>query len=512
MRFWHTFLLVLVVVQVLPIAMITSSAYGDEDWNKGVASPFKKGPSDLQIHTPQIGKAQNMPIYRLHGGFGSSNGGKNELAKVSRHGFSMIGSFNGLSYDNVTPPDVQIAAGPQNIMEMVNLEGQVWAKNGIPEGPPFALSSFYGTGDGFISDPKVLYDEASGRWFSSLMDLSTSTVFVAVSNNSDAASKFCVYNFTSYNYLIPDQPILGVSRDKIGIAVNDFDPYSGQFVFSQIWVINKDQMLSCSPIDFVSKTLPQFFSIHPAQSTGKESTLYMVSTSQNGTAPAIDVFSVKGIPPGPVTIEVSAVNTISMDQPPSAPQPGTNLKIDTGDARIQDAKVSGGNLWLSFNDGCVPPGDSVLRSCLHFVKIDTSNMRVGQDFDYGLDGKYLFYPAIAEMPESHSLFVAYGYSSATDYPGIQTTMQFAKDEKNTLASPLVMKEGLGAINLIYGCELNRVCRYGDYFGAAVDPSAHNVVWAAGEYGSGIQDSEGFGAGWGTEIANFTADNMHYPRR
>ncbi|HJU14684.1 MAG TPA: hypothetical protein VJ792_09545 [Candidatus Nitrosotalea sp.] len=504
MRRWSATLVVLLAAQPLLISILPLQSYADEYWSiKGTSSPLEKQVGAIPSHLLLKERSQNIPIFRLHPEKNDHARNQSELARISKQAFSMLGSIHGLGYDNVTPPDVQIAAGPKNIMEMVNLEGQVWAKNGTPEGQPFSLSEFYGTGDGFISDPKVLYDVASGRWFSSLTDISTSTVLIAVSSDSDAASKFCIYNFTSSGYLIPDQPILGVSRDKVAVSVNDFDPYSGQFTYSQFWVINKNQMLTCSPVDFISKTTSGYFSIHPVQSIGRGATLYMASTSQNASSPVIDVFSVRGVPPEPVSLDISSAKILSMNAPPSAPQPGTNLKIDTGDVRVQDAKWSDGDLWLAFNDGCIPSGDNVQRSCLHLVKIDTSDMKVRQDFDYGSVGKYLFYPAIAELPESHSLFVVYGFSSQSDYPGLQATMQGRYDDKNTLESPQLMQEGRDSINLIYGCGFDRICRFGDYFGAALDPSSHNVVWAAGEYGSGIEDSEGFGTGWGTEIANFT---------
>ena len=476
---------------------------------EGTATPVTHSSENMVTHFDVARQEhRNIPIYRL-GEHVYRYENHTTLTSVFKPDFKMLAANNGLSYDDVTPPDVQIAAGPKNVMEMINLKGQVWTKDGAAQGTPFALANFYGTGSDFISDPKVLFDDSSGRWFASLTDISESKVFVAVSSNSDATSKFCIYNFTSANFLVPDQPILGVSNDKIAISVNDFDLLSGQFVYSQFWILNKSQMVSCQPISYVSKTTPDYFSIHPVQSMTRTSTQFMISTSQNSSAPIISLFSVRGVPPGKVTVDVSSLEISSLSAPPSAEQPGTNLKVDTGDTRVQDAKWSDDTLWMTFSDGCVPTGDSSQRSCLHFVKLDTENKKVRQDFDYGIAGKYLFYPAIDEVPSNKDLFVVFGYSSQTDYPGIEVTVQKAHDREYAFESPMVVKAGNASMNLIYGCGFDRVCRYGDYFGAAVDPKNPNLVWAAGEY-TGVRDPSGLGTGWATEVAKFVVGKYFHP--
>lgn len=451
----------------------------------------------------------NLPIYRIHRSFGHSAIVNGSGIQPAGNGFEMKATLQGLNYDEVTPPDVQIAAGPSNILEMVNLEGQVWAKDGVKDGPAFQLVGLYGTGSGFISDPKVMYDDSSDRWVASLTDISSSMVLVAVSTTGDPAGKFCLYNFTSYGGLIPDQPILGMSGDKIAISVNDFDPYSGQFAYSQFWIANKSQMMSCLPADFVSKTTPNYFSIHPVQSNERIPIQYMVSTSQNSTTPAVDVFAVRGVPPGPVSVTVSNFGISSEVEPPAAPQKGTNLELDTGDTRVQDARLQDGRLWMTFNDGCIPTGDVALRSCLHFVNLETGHLRVVHDIDFGIAGKYLFYPAIDVMPDSGKLFVVFGYSTHTDYPGIEAMVESSDHQRILISAIKTIQQGLGPIDLIFGCSVDRVCRYGDYFGAAQDPVSRDTVWAAGEFGSGKEDPEGLGMEWSTEMAKFTVENTRH---
>src|SRR5437667_159323 len=66
----------------------------------------------------------------------------------------------------------------------------------------------------------------------------------------------------------------------------------------------------------------------------------------------------------------------------------------------------------------------------------------------------------------------------------------AHDPPSTIGAPQVIRLGEGPE--ASGCPNNSVCRYGDYFGAARDPSDPGIVWVAGEYGTAT--------GWATFIA------------
>src|SRR3989475_10982246 len=110
--------------------------------------------------------------------------------------------FAGLSYgmtyacgsgfpctNRATPPDVQIAAGPNYIVEMVNIFYGVWTKQGALV-KVSGLASLWGSGSDYIGDPKVLYDPQSGRRFASMLDVSQRSLRVRPSA-SDEPSGSC---------------------------------------------------------------------------------------------------------------------------------------------------------------------------------------------------------------------------------------------------------------------------------------------------------------------------------
>ncbi len=479
-------------------------AYGTPEWDShGKIIPDGKKSMKHLEHHKKITK-HSIPL-RKHAKMNTAMVPPTQqqiLANItSSRNYTMNSIIDGLGYDNVTPPDVQVAVGPTNVMEMVNLQGQVWTKAGTPVAEPFDLGSFFGAGEDAVSDPKVLYDNASQRWFASITDIPASTVKVAVSDSSDATKGiFCLYSLVSFQSAIADQPILGISGDKVTVSVNDFDWNTGQFRFAQFWVLNKSDMMSCTPLDYVTKVMPGHFSIHPVQSLTDTSTQYMASTSNMAGQSLVNVYSVNGVPPNPVSLAITQVATSPISDPPSAVQPSTSLLVDAGDSRIQDAIFANDTLWITHDNKCIPSNDTIPRSCLHFIEINTKDMKIKQDFDFGIKNEYLFYPAIKEMP-SGNLFVAYGFSSATAYPGVAVTEQAITDPKNSLQSPDVVQPGNGPVDLLFGC--GGSCRYGDYFGVGLDPIDSKGVWIAGEYGTGEQDMDGLGQAWGTIVASFT---------
>jgi len=409
-----------------------------------------------------------------------------------------IVSFEGLHFgtngpysNRVTPPDVQVAVGPSHTVEMVNLLGRISTKQGV-EVQTFPLHTFFGVpSTDFISDPKIHFDIASGRWFASMTDVTTGRVLLEVSKTDDPAGSWNAYSVSTTTGCA-DQPLLGFTDLVVVVSANDFSSCtSGNplYLGVQYWVLNKTDLVSGAPARTMSfGPDPTLFSVHPVQSLGSTDTQFMVSTGSGPTS-TLTLFTVIGVPPGLVLVSKLNLGIRSTAVPPSAPQRGSKSTLDTADNRVQDAMWADDRLWLSLDDGCLPAGDNPVRSCVRLIEVDTVNGTIAQDFDVGVLGKYLFYPALRTDADGN-LVVVFGYSSATDYPEMRVATRSAHDPPSTIGAPQVIRLGEGPE--ASGCPNNSVCRYGDYFGAARDPSDPGIVWVAGEYGTAT--------GWATFIA------------
>src|SRR5256712_4154209 len=447
---------------------------------KPLASPWSKldpivAPEGRGIHPAQVGSRSPTPDA--------------SVPVVSFEGLHF--GTNGPYTNRLTPPDVQVAVGPNHVFEMVNVLGRISTKQGVAV-RTFLLYTFFGVpSTDFISDPKVHFDAPSGRWFASITDVTTGSVLLEVSATGDPTGSWNAYSVSATEGC-QDQPLLGFSDPVVIVSANDFSSCtSGNplYLGGQYWVLNKTDLLSGAAARTMSfGPDPTLFSVHPVQSLRSTDTQFMVSTGSGPTS-TLTLYSVTGVPPGPVLVTPQNLGIRSTTVPPSAPQLGSRSTLDTADNRAQDAMWADERLWLSLADGCIPVGDNRVRSCVRLIEVDTVNGTISQDFDVGIAGKYLFYPAL-RTDAADNLVVVFGYSSATEYPEMRVATRSVHDPPNTIGAPQVIRAGEGPE--ASGCPNNSVCRYGDYFGASQDPSRPGVVWVAGEYGTAN--------GWATFIA------------
>ncbi len=365
-------------------------------------------------------------------------------------GFGFKG-LNQLQSCSCAPPDVQLAAGPSQLVEMVNLEGAIYDRQGITN-QTFGLSTFFRTGTDSLSDPKILFDDFSGRWFASLLDITSNSVLLGVSSTNDAGGQWTFYSLSAGTN-IPDQPILGISDDKVALASNDF---SGNiFVGSQYWILNKSQLLAGVNTNFVTPGADSaVLSIHPVQSLSSTKTQYMISNVVSHrilSTTSLRLYSVTGVPGVSAvsavtnTFTVSTIGTLTGGALPGGAQPGTSATIDTADIRVQTAVWFKGATWLGINDACTPTGESQVRSCIRLEEITTNSTPVvNQDFDLGLNQTYVFYPALS-IDKNGNLVAVYGYSSAKVFPSLAVTSQLSTGPANSLTAPISFEADLPPI-------------------------------------------------------------------
>jgi hypothetical protein len=426
------------------------------------------------------------------------------VANFSSSAAGILTSFQGLNQTQgggYAPPDVAEAPGPSHIVEMVNLAGEIFNKQGVTI-QTFPLSSFFLTGTDRLSDPKVLYDSQSGRWFTSIIDLgllvvngtdeSRFNITLAVSASSDPTGSWRIYNIR-LGEILPDQPIIGISDDKFVVSANDYLGTIGPFMGAQYWVLNKNEMVNgVSTVDFVSfGPISNLESVHPVQSFSSTTTQYLVSVGAGDIATStssVQLISITGVPSAPVTVSQVALPVSLISVPPSAVEPDATHPIRTDDFRVLRAVWYQGLLWYSLTDACTPPGDTTVRSCARLTEIDTGALSIVQDFDLAAPGQYFFYPAVS-MDFNENLAVVYGYSSSTIFPSLAVTGQLVNDLPGTVVPPLTLVQGTNNDESIND-------RYGDYFSASMDPSSATQVWVGGEY-------DPTPSGWSTFLGSMT---------
>ena len=408
-------------------------------------------------------------------------------------------SFDGLdSVSNpvgLAPPDPQVAAGPNHVFEMVNITGRIFNKTGGVV-QTFTLASFFLVPSGwFDTDPKIIYDSTSGRWFASYLafqDNTSGTDYaqfdLAVSQSSDPTGLWCVWQF-GYTNVLPDQPAVGLTNDKVTISSNIFDIDGSTFYGSHTMVFEKADVVAagCGSATYVSfpydTTRP---TVRPAHSLSSVSNQYVAQFDSPSTT-NITIGRITGTPDAGNVLLNYWDRALAFNQttPPDAAQLGSSSLIATNDNRALEAVWRDNTLWVSTHTGCLVAGDPTTRSCLHLLQLNTSATppTISMELTYGASGAYYYFPAI-RTDSSGNLHVVFTRSSSSQYAQARVTGRLVADPAGLQASALLRS---GEINF-------EDYRWGDYLGAGVDPATPSWVWVVGEYAK----NDGF-IKWGTYI-------------
>jgi len=416
-------------------------------------------------------------------------------------------------YYGISPPDTQLAAGPTLLIEAVNSTLSAWTRDGTFISSRDFAAFFPVPSNQFFTDPRILYDPLSQRWFVSGLSvtagLDDSLVYVAASTGAapdiqDPASWHVFALPATRAGIVRDQPKLGVSSDKVVISWNDFNSQK-QFVGSETWVLQKSDLLTGGTVEYAFfNPDPYRFNLVPAQALSPASTAYLVyNNSMVFNYGSLGIVWLTGTPSAKNVAwnEVDpAITPTSM--PPDGAQPGNGPGIATNDDRTLSAVWQYGLLWTGTNTACMPPGDAVIRSCLRLIQILTVGAapRITQSFDVGQAGMDLYYPAVT-MDAAGNAYVSFTLSSASLYPTAATLVQRA-GVANVVSGVIPFQNGTGIYNLT-ACAGGEN-RWGDYSAAVPDPLDPSSVWVTAEYSATTATSGSVCAlNWGTATARVT---------
>jgi len=405
------------------------------------------------------------------------------------------------------PPDTQLAAGPTSLAEADNDTFSVWSKEGAFLASA-DLNTFFSVPPTYdFSDPRLLYDRESARWFLTGLafdKLHNSQNYIAVSETSDPTGIWDKYLLTTGAALVRDQPMTGVDTDKVVVSWNDFSgspPNPPTFTGQETYVLQKSDLLAghgAQVAVFGPDTTR--FRVVPALTltagTTTEWLVYNEAPCASGCGPGISAFGVVAITGTPQAADVawteSDLNFTKTNTPPDPRQPSGVAVTSTVSERFLSAVWQSGSLWLSGNDACMPAGDSSTRSCLRLVEVATGvSPSVGHDFDVGSNGIDLYFPAVMVDPGGN-LFVAYTKSSPSIYPTAAAVISGAASPASFMTE-LIMAAGQASYLFAPSN------RWGDYSAAAPDPTDPSRIWVTAEYQASAADP----ADWGTATAELT---------
>lgn len=405
------------------------------------------------------------------------------------------GSFTGLDENGLIPPDTNIAAGPTNLVEVVNDEIAVYNKSGGVTRGPFTLQTWFGQAQTVrIFDPTVMY--RGGRFYVVALLRNTNTqvsrILLSASRTSDAAGAWCNYNLNgeqaSTNWA--DFPRIGATQNKILIATNQFTWAGNAFENNFLHELPKASIDACASFnfttwfDFFNSDNSRGFTLNPVLDYDAFSaSAFHIVNSIAGSGNFVTVWR-RDTAAG--TWSRFNIGTSAYSTPPDARQPGTATLVATNDSRILSAVKRYNKIW-AVQSSALNPSCGFNISAVHVIAINAPASTsiaptANHDLHYhgGCTLDYYF-PAITVDGNGNMLMV-FNRSSTGERPNVRFAGWHAASFPNQ--TTLIGGGGYFASKIVgaaSGAFTETRGRWGDYSGISIDPvSPQQNVWVAGE--------------------------------
>lgn len=412
--------------------------------------------------------------------------GAPQVATAATPSYS-ISSFTGAVFDTISPGDVSIAVGPNNVVETTNMKMTVFSRTGTKQSEVQFSSFFPGAATPFCIDPNVVYSAPINRFAVVCSDdMSNHVTNVAVSQTGNPDGAWTKFNAGANTDV--DQPSIQITKNKLIVAGNG--PFGcGSGCGTAVFTFQLSDILagSTSPrMKYINVPRGQYRS---AQQISPNGTGYLVQAF-----PGSDVFL------GRVTGTPAAGNVAFTE---------TDLGADPLTTEPQQPTIPGGSIGLGDLDGRVMNATyQVLASGAKTIEF--SQTALCGSFNCEGDGRITLTSTgpVLSYVKSHSVSgVDVSWGSVVDDGNGRPLMAYTRSSPAQSPQAAIMSTGLnkvvrnaapGATACTGGATPPCADRWGDYLGAARDPSNPSRVWLAGLYLS----STG-GDGWSTVITSVT---------
>lgn len=480
-------------------------------------------------------------------------------------------TFDGFNYDDNSietggwvfiPPDPIGAAGTDRLIAVVNAMIEARDKTGTLLWRD-ALADFFTTltPANWLFDPKIVYDHYENRFLVVALERvhagtnpnagNTSRILLAVSKTATPATATAAdwyYTAIDSKELIggddhwADYPGFEVDEEAVYITGHMFAHDGGVTNYSvRLWIVDKGVAAGFYAGGAAAVTKHDPYAGGGIAVTTMPAQVYGAGGIDNGGSGGTYLVSYSGITDG----VDEAVQVVRVDDPlgtptfvqefvvagnienlagdlPDAPQLGSTTDIEVNDRRALDAVWRNNRLWLTttINPNAGPDAG---QTTAHWFRLDTSAAPGGvitldDQGDIGgediADGTYTYFPALAVNNNGDAKF-GFSASAPTIYAGAYATVHLTGDPAGTVGPSETVRAGVDYYVRTFGGPDNR---WGDYTGAALDPTDDNVVWLFNQYamlrGSGTPPEDGrWGTVWASNLFTVaptepTVDSLH----
>ena len=414
----------------------------------------------------------------------------------------VIAQFQGgsSSQSAFVPPDMGGGVGGGYVVQLLNGVATIDTTAGAQVSQT-TLNSFFGGISTQLSDPRVIFDPNSQRWFASAITVpggissNPNSILLAVSAGASPTSGFTTLSFSSSNSNFADYPTLGVNNAAVTIGTNDFSTSTGNYVASSLYSVPKSSLTVATPsltnmTSFADNTSQIGFTpqavTNPAAG-GTSTSVLSTGVDQTGNQ-VYALSTVAGANAAGAGLSLNALlsqpfNTSTLVFPT---QPG-GTSYDPGDTRISSGAYQAGNNIYFANTVSNGTSDQIAWNVLNAT---TNGLTTGLISIAGLNLTYGSISANANGTFVVSFNGSGSSQNITDYYVICSSIT------DSCGTPQV---ALISSNNNYNITAGGRNRWGDYSWTTVDPSNPNNFWLFQEYASTITVNNTPTSTWATVI-------------
>jgi len=382
--------------------------------------------------------------------------------------------FDTIPSNGGEPSDDGIAVGPNHVVSAANVSWGVYNRTGTELFRVPFLTWYQGLDNtGFIFDPRVDYDENSGRYYLVTVGFASNPnraeLQISVSQTSDPLGNWhrYVFNVLENN---PDQwgdfPCFGFNAEAMFCTTNNFQ-FNGGFTHTSLRIFNKALMLAGSPVTPRLLTFDFAFTASPVTSHDVTTNGWMVERASNSSVRLWKITNSLSANP---TINTVVINVNSFDNPPVMAQQGSGRTLDGGDGRMANALLRNGQIWATHGVGSAGGSRGEVRV---YQFNPAGNGTLAGQFAISDPTLNLHYPSIG-MDQFGALLVGYATANANIFPSMHYSIKRPQDPQFGPAT--LMSAG----TIAYDTGGTGTNRWGDYTDCAWDPAQPNIVWHSGQ--------------------------------
>jgi hypothetical protein len=402
------------------------------------------------------------------------------------------------------PPDCEGAVGPLHFVELINGRFAVYRKSTGTVAQSKTDSAFWENagitfpGGDAVSDPRVVFDPSSQRWFASAILYNPVTLvggsfMLAVSSSSDPTNAWKAVTIVAdpVNGNMPDFPTLGLDANGVYLSANMFEPNSGPPVGSSLFSIPKADLLLATPTatnatSFGILDYGTYGSVlQPAYNPGGTNTAQVVAVGDLGIDFAfhsnVVIFSITNAT-GPGQAILNSPSSLPVSPyfvPIDAPQPdAAAAPLDNGDARFSAVVRQVGDVIYAVHAEEVNPqldsnSNWVGQAAIRWYKISAADSSILQSGTLTDPVLQYFYPSVAANADG-TVVIGCNGSSTNSFVGSYAFVGETVAGVTTFGPPLLLKAGTASYS---APDPNRgVSRWGDYSATSLDPADPTTFW------------------------------------